>query len=65
MGLTEHVEGDECKFAAWTGRTAMGENRLILKVSNQSLVHKIDSASSSFVVELSNHVMIESILISF
>ncbi len=35
MGVTEHVEGDECKFAIWTGRTPMSENRTILKVGGQ------------------------------
>ena len=33
MGITEHIEGDECKFAAWTGRTPVVENKMILKVS--------------------------------
>ena len=32
MGITEHIEGDECKWAAWTGRTPMVENKMILKV---------------------------------
>lgn len=32
MGITEHIEGDECKFAAWTGRTPVVENKMILKV---------------------------------
>ncbi len=32
MGVTEHMEGDECKFAIWTGRTPMSENKTVLKV---------------------------------
>ena len=32
MGITEHIEGDECKFAAWTGRSPVVENKMILKV---------------------------------
>ena len=32
MGVTEHIEGDECKFAIWTGRTPMQENKTVLKV---------------------------------
>ena len=31
LGVTEHIEGDECKFATWTGRTPMAENKVILK----------------------------------
>ena len=34
MGVTEHIEGDECKFATWTGRTPMAENKVILKASS-------------------------------
>lgn len=33
MGVTEHIEGDECKFGIWTGRTPMSENKLVLKAS--------------------------------
>ncbi len=30
------MEGDECKFAIWTGRTSMmSENKTILKVSER------------------------------
>jgi hypothetical protein len=32
LGVTEHIEGDECKFAVWTGRSPMPENKIILKV---------------------------------
>ena len=45
MGVTEHIEGDECKFATWTGRTPMAENKVILKASSievkQTWVEKI------------------------
>ncbi|XP_059088154.1 triple functional domain protein-like isoform X1 [Tigriopus californicus] len=34
MGVTEHIEGDDCKFAIWTGRTPMSENKLVLKGSS-------------------------------
>ena len=34
MGVTEHIEGDECKFATWTGKTPMAENKVILKASS-------------------------------
>ena len=34
MGVTEHIEGDECKFATWTGRTPMAENKVILKATS-------------------------------
>ena len=33
LGVTEHIEGDECKFAVWTGRSPMIENKVILKVN--------------------------------
>ena len=28
MGITEHVEGDECKFAVWSGRTPASESKV-------------------------------------
>ena len=39
MGVTEHIEGDECKFATWTGRTPMAENKVILKASSIEVKH--------------------------
>lgn len=35
LGVTEHIEGDECKFAVWTGsgRSPTAENKVVLKVS--------------------------------
>ena len=44
MGITEHIEGDECKWAAWTGRSPMVENKMILKVSG-CLLQIIESES--------------------
>lgn len=34
IGITEHVEGDECKFAVWTGRAPLAENKIILKAAS-------------------------------
>lgn len=38
LGVTEHVEGDPCKFALWSGRTPSSDNKTVLKVSLFSLV---------------------------
>ena len=35
LGVTEHIEGDECKFAIWTGRVPMAENKMVLKVRRE------------------------------
>uniref|UniRef100_T1IXB4 Uncharacterized protein n=1 Tax=Strigamia maritima TaxID=126957 RepID=T1IXB4_STRMM len=34
LGITEHVEGDECKFAVWTGRAPLSDHRIIIKASS-------------------------------
>ncbi|XP_070570002.1 kalirin-like isoform X4 [Ptychodera flava] len=34
LGITEHIEGDSCKFALWTGRQPTSDNKIVLKVSN-------------------------------
>ncbi len=34
MSITEHIEGDECKFAAWAGRAPVGDNKWVMKVSD-------------------------------
>ncbi|XP_064420011.1 kalirin RhoGEF kinase b [Latimeria chalumnae] len=34
LGLTEHVEGDPCKFALWAGRTPSSDNKTVLKASS-------------------------------
>ncbi|KAI7806101.1 putative triple functional domain protein-like, partial [Triplophysa rosa] len=33
LGVTEHVEGDPCKFALWVGRTPTSDNKIVLKAS--------------------------------
>uniref|UniRef100_A0AAV2JZT6 Kalirin RhoGEF kinase a n=1 Tax=Knipowitschia caucasica TaxID=637954 RepID=A0AAV2JZT6_KNICA len=33
MGITEHIEGDPCKFALWSGRTPSSDNKTVLKAS--------------------------------
>lgn len=37
LGVTEHVEGDPCKFALWVGRTPTSDNKIVLKVSGYIL----------------------------
>lgn len=32
LGVTEHIEGDPCKFALWVGRTPTSDNKTVLKV---------------------------------
>ncbi|XP_072431278.1 triple functional domain protein isoform X4 [Chiloscyllium punctatum] len=34
LGVTEHVEGDHCKFALWVGRTPTSDNKIVLKASS-------------------------------
>uniref|UniRef100_UPI00358F831F kalirin-like isoform X2 n=1 Tax=Myxine glutinosa TaxID=7769 RepID=UPI00358F831F len=34
LGLSEHVEGDPCKFALWGGRTPTSDNRVVLRASS-------------------------------
>ncbi|XP_055538298.1 triple functional domain protein isoform X2 [Wyeomyia smithii] len=35
FGVTEHIEGDECKFAIWTGRAPMlSDYRIVLKATS-------------------------------
>ncbi|XP_026012521.1 triple functional domain protein isoform X15 [Astatotilapia calliptera] len=36
LGVTEHVEGDPCKFALWVGRTPTSDNKIVLKLSQGS-----------------------------
>lgn len=28
LGVTEHIEGDECKFAVWTARTGVSDGKV-------------------------------------
>lgn len=32
LGVTEHIEGDESKFAVWTGQAPMSDIRFVFKV---------------------------------
>ncbi|XP_064409238.1 triple functional domain protein isoform X3 [Latimeria chalumnae] len=34
LGVTEHIEGDPCKFALWVGRTPTSDNKIALKASS-------------------------------
>lgn len=34
LGVTEHIEGDECKFAVWTGRAPTNDTRVVLRASS-------------------------------
>lgn len=34
INITEHIEGDETKFALWTGRVPMSDYRIILKAKD-------------------------------
>ncbi|XP_021366305.1 triple functional domain protein-like isoform X1 [Mizuhopecten yessoensis] len=34
VNITEHIEGDETKFALWTGRAPISDYRIILKCTN-------------------------------
>lgn len=38
--MTEHVEGDPCKFALWSGRTPSSDNKTVLKVSTAPSGHR-------------------------
>ncbi|XP_031414206.1 kalirin RhoGEF kinase b isoform X2 [Clupea harengus] len=37
LGVTEHIEGDPCKFALWAGRTPTSDNRTVLKATSMEL----------------------------
>ncbi|XP_078799440.1 kalirin isoform X3 [Oryzias latipes] len=37
LGVTEHIEGDQCKFALWVGRTPTSDNKTVLKASSLEL----------------------------
>ena len=34
INVTEHMEGDSCKFAVWTGRAPLSDHRVIIKSLN-------------------------------
>ena len=46
LGVTEHIEGDPCKFALWAGRTPSSDNKTVLKVSKKFNVYKIGVPNS-------------------
>uniref|UniRef100_A0A8C9XHR0 non-specific serine/threonine protein kinase n=1 Tax=Sander lucioperca TaxID=283035 RepID=A0A8C9XHR0_SANLU len=51
LGVTEHVEGDPCKFALWVGRTPTSDNKIVLKFSVFTVtVHSTVSTKLSFVI---------------
>jgi triple functional domain protein len=35
LGVTECIEGDECKFAVWTGRSPISDYKIVIKVCKQ------------------------------
>lgn len=37
INVTEHIEGDKCKFALWTGRVPTNETRIVLKAQNEEV----------------------------
>ncbi|KAM9835916.1 LOW QUALITY PROTEIN: kalirin-like [Aulostomus maculatus] len=37
LGITEHIEGDPCKFALWVGRTPTSDNKTVLKAVSLEL----------------------------
>uniref|UniRef100_A0A6Q2XXB2 Rho guanine nucleotide exchange factor 25 n=1 Tax=Esox lucius TaxID=8010 RepID=A0A6Q2XXB2_ESOLU len=37
LGVTEHIEGDPCKWALWVGRTPTSDNKTVLKASSLEL----------------------------
>uniref|UniRef100_A0A8B9JC27 Kalirin RhoGEF kinase n=1 Tax=Astyanax mexicanus TaxID=7994 RepID=A0A8B9JC27_ASTMX len=37
LGVTEHIEGDPCKFALWAGRTPTSDSKTILKASSMEV----------------------------
>ena len=34
INITEHMEGDSCKLAVWTGRAPLSDHRVIMKTAN-------------------------------
>lgn len=40
LGVTEHIEGDECKFAIWTGRAPMiSDCRIVMRANSIETKH--------------------------
>lgn len=38
LGVTECIEGDDCKFAVWTGRSPVSDYRIVIKVSYDKII---------------------------
>uniref|UniRef100_A0A6Q2Y1B5 Rho guanine nucleotide exchange factor 25 n=1 Tax=Esox lucius TaxID=8010 RepID=A0A6Q2Y1B5_ESOLU len=38
LGVTEHIEGDPCKWALWVGRTPTSDNKTVLKVTDERIL---------------------------
>uniref|UniRef100_A0A8C9VEA4 non-specific serine/threonine protein kinase n=1 Tax=Scleropages formosus TaxID=113540 RepID=A0A8C9VEA4_SCLFO len=61
LGVTEHVEGDPCKFALWVGRTPTSDNKIVLKrapLSAPALHCLSDSNNCSLITPVSLTVVI-------
>lgn len=41
LGVTEHIEGDECKFAVWTARTGVSDGKVCIFYHFFSLAYLI------------------------
>jgi hypothetical protein len=37
VNITEHMEGDSCKLAVWTGRAPLSDHRVIMKSNNMDV----------------------------
>lgn len=48
--MTEHIEGDPCKFALWAGRTPSSDNKTVLKVSENYMVMSCVYSSRSPII---------------
>lgn len=48
LGVTEHVEGDPCKFALWVGRTPTSDNKIVLKVGGDFWADALNPELSAF-----------------
>ncbi|XP_078619950.1 kalirin-like isoform X2 [Branchiostoma floridae x Branchiostoma japonicum] len=46
LGVTEHIEGDPCKFALWTGRQPTSDNRIILKPLKRKVASSLEVKQS-------------------
>ena len=37
MNITEHIEGDSCKLAVWTGRAPLSDHRIVMKSASMDV----------------------------